>query len=384
MIFEYILNAIALGVVFLYGSTGEIITEKSGHLNLGIPGIMCVGAAGGCASLHLLIMSGVTNGIVLVTVGILCAFLCAALMGLLYSFLAVSLHANQNVTGLAMTTFGVGLMKYVIFGLTDGNSVPYLKALPAFRFPFANMGNALQYCGIMVFLGIIIAVVASVILFKTKIGLHLRAVGESPATADAAGINVNLYKYVATCIGSGIAGLGGLCYIMDYAGSREAYLSIEALGWLAIALVIFALWKPHSSIAGSIIFGALFVAGAFIPSLITPIPGWLNTVTVYVSDIFGGAMQEITSIASGELAVLQGCATAVNSVLGAFEWVINDLLLGSVISAVEFMRSMKAAPLFEMLPYVVTVIVLVVTSMRNKKENQPPASLGLSYFREER
>ncbi|MBE6684787.1 MAG: ABC transporter permease [Ruminococcaceae bacterium] len=320
MFWDYLLSALALGMTFLYGSTGEIITEKAGHLNLGIPGIMCVGAAGGCASLHYMIMGGVTNGFVLVVVGILCSFLSAALMGLIYSFLAVSLHANQNVTGLALTTFGVGLMKYIIFDLTDGNSVPYLQALNAFRFPFASANNAWKYCGVMVFLAIIIALVTSFVLFKTKVGLHLRAIGENPATADAAGINVTAYKYVATCVGSGIAGLGGLCYIMDYAGSREAYLSIEALGWLAIALVIFAMWRPHISIFGSLIFGALFIAGAFIPSLIS----------------------------------------------------------------LKILQTMRAAPLLKMLPYVVTVIVLIITSVKDKKENQPPASLGLSYFREER
>ncbi len=315
-IFDYLLNAIALGATFLYGSTGEILIEKSGHLNLGIPGTMCVGAASGCAVLHILVKGGVENGVVLVVLGLLASFIGAALMGLIYSVLAVSLKANQNVTGLALTTFGVGLMKFIIFNLREGNSVPYLSARSAFRFPFADQTNALQYCGVMVFLAIIVAIVVAILLFKTKIGLHLRSVGENPATADAVGINVTLYKYLATCIGSGIAGLGGLCYIMDYAGSREAYLSIEPLGWLAIALVIFALWKPHMSIFGSIIFGALFIAGAFIPGIVM-IPMW-------------------------------------------------------------------ATPLLKMLPYVVTIAVLIITSIKDKKENQPPASLGVPYFREER
>lgn len=320
MIIDYILNAIALGMTFLYGSTGEIITEKAGHLNLGIPGVMCVGAAGGCAALHHMILGGVTNGFVLVVVGILAAFISGAVMGLLFSFLAVTLHANQNVTGLAMTTFGVGFMKYIMFGLKQGNSIPYLKALDAFRFPFANSNTALKYCGVMVFLAIIVALASSFVLFKTKVGLHLRAIGENPATADAAGINVTLYKYVATSVGCGISGLGGLCYIMDYSGSREGYLSVEALGWLAVALVIFALWRPHISIFGSVVFGALFIAGSFIPTLIP----------------------------------------------------------------LKFLQTMAAAPLLKMLPYVVTIIVLVVTSIANKKENQPPSGLGLSYFREER
>lgn len=321
MFIEYLLSALALGMTFLYGSTGEIITEKAGHLNLGIPGIMCIGATGGCAALHVMISAGITNPIVWVVVGILCSFLAAALVGLLYSFLAVTLQSNQNVTGLVITTFGVGVMKYVMFGLTDNDGgVPYLKALSAFRFPFASSNTSLQKCSITALLAVVIALVTSYVLFKTKIGLNLRAVGENPATADAAGINVVGYKYAATCIGSGIAGIGGLSYIMNCSGSREGYLSIEAFGWLAIALVIFALWKPHLSVLGSFLFGLLYIAGSFIPSII-PIPAF---------------------------------------------------------------KTMWATPLFEMLPYVVTIVVLVVSSIKEKKENQPPASLGLSYFREER
>ncbi|MBQ8005115.1 MAG: ABC transporter permease [Clostridia bacterium] len=314
---NYILNAIGLGATFLYGSTGEIITEKAGHLNLGIPGVMCVGAAGGCAALHYMIINGVTNGFLLVIIGIIASFGAGALMGAIYSFLTVTLKSNQNVTGLAMTTFGVGLMKYIMSGLIEGFSVPYLRAIPYFRFPFANTTNALKYCGVMVFLAIIIALGASFVLFKTKAGLHLRAVGENPATADAAGINVTLYKYVATCIGCGIAGLGGLCYIMDYSGSQEGYLTIEALGWLAVALVIFALWRPHLSIFGSIVFGALYIAGSFITRF-------------------------------------------------------------------NIIKTMAVNPLIEMLPYVVTIIVLIVTSIRDKKENHPPSGLGVNYYREER
>ena len=311
---EYLLSAVPLGMTFLYGSTGEIITEKAGHLNLGIPGIMCIGAAGGCFALQC--MYGTTiSPVLIVFFAIMFSFISGALAGLLYSFLAVTLQANQNVTGLALTTFGVGLMKFIMSKLV---SLKYLYAVDYFRFPFTRSTGALKYCGVMVFLAIAIAIVAAYILKKTRVGLYLNAVGENPATADAVGINVTAYKYIATCIGSGIAGLGGLFYIVDYSGSQEAYLSIEALGWLAIALVIFALWRPNISIFGSAIFGALYVAGAFIPS-------------------------------------------------------IRELHV-----------SMSATPLLKMLPYVVTIIVLIVTSIKNNRENQPPASLGLPYFREER
>ena len=186
------------------------------------------------------------------------------------------------------------------------------------RWPFAGRQDSLQCLGVMFFLAVIIAVLSSWVLFRTRVGLHLRAVGENPATADAVGINVTKYKYLATCIGSGIAGLGGFYYIIDYMASQEAYLSLEAFGWLSIALVIFALWRPHMTIIGSVAFGFLFSCSSFI----TNIPG------------------------------------------------INV--------------TMVTKPLLKMLPYVFTIIVLIISSIRNKRENQPPASLGLSYFREER
>ncbi|MBR5241896.1 MAG: ABC transporter permease [Clostridia bacterium] len=315
---DYVIASIAIGMTFLYGCTGEIITEKAGHLNLGIPGIMCIGGSFGCYAITLTYKSGIP-GFLVILIAIVASILGGALMGFVYSFLTVSLKANQNVTGLAMTTFGVGLTKFIMNRLAI-NSAAYLHALKYFRFPFYGVKGvgALVYCGIMLYLAIAIAVVTAFVLNKTKVGLHLRAVGENPATADAAGINVTRYKYLATIIGSSVAALGGLYYIMDYAGSNEAYKTIEALGWLAVALVIFTLWRPNLSIIGSIVFGFLYLAGTRIPTIL------------------------------------------------------------------GIKLSMSATPLLQMLPYVVTIIVLIIISVRKKRENQPPASLGLPYFREER
>ena len=312
---NFLIDSLAFGATFMYGSTGEIISEKAGHLNLGIPGIMCVGGAGGCLLLNIAGNKGLPP-FLLVIIGVLGAILLATLCGLIYSFLTISLRANQNVTGLALTTFGVGLMKVIVVKLDPKNYLFGTKEF--FRWPFADRTDSLQRLGILFFLAVVVALAASWVLFRTKVGLHLRAVGENPATADAVGINVTRYKYAATLIGSGIAGLGGFYYIIDYMVSQEAYLSVEAFGWLSIALVIFALWRPHLTIIGSIAFGFLFSCTSFI----TNIPG------------------------------------------------INVTI--------------KMMPILEMLPYVVTIIVLIITSIRNKKENQPPASLGLSYFREER
>ena len=312
---NFLIDSLAFGATFMYGSTGEILTEKAGHLNLGIPGIMCMGGAGGCLVLNLIGNSNLP-GFLIVLLGILGAFFMSVLMGLIYSFLTITLRANQNVTGLALTTFGVGLMK-VIFSKLD-STVYLVGPKELYRWPFAGRPDALQCLGVMFFLAVVIALLASWVLFRTKVGLHLRAVGENPGTADAVGINVTRYKYVATMVGSGIAGLGGFYYIIDYMASQEAYLSLEIFGWLSIALVIFALWRPHMTIIGSTVFGFLFSCSSYITNI-----SWINV-------------------------------------------------------------TMAAKPLLKMLPYIVTILVLIVTSIRNKREDQPPQSLGLPYFREER
>ena len=312
---NFLIDSVAFGATFIYGSTGEILTEKAGHLNLGIPGVMCMGGAGGCLILNMIGKSGLPP-FAIVLLGMLGSVLFSVLCGLIYSFLTVSLRANQNVTGLALTTFGVGLMKVIMIKLDA--TVYLVGPKEYYRWPFAARQDSLQTLGILFFLAIAIALIAGYVLTRTRVGLNLRAVGEAPATADAVGINVIRYKYLATCIGSGIAGMGGFYYIIDYMASQEAYLSVEALGWLSIALVIFALWRPPMTIIGSTVFGFLFSCSSFI----TNIPG----ITV----------------------------------------------------------TMAMKPLLRMLPYVVTILVLIITSIRNKRENQPPASLGQSYFREDR
>ena len=312
---SFLIDSLAFGATFMYGSTGEIITEKAGHLNLGIPGIMCMGGAGGCLVLNMVGASSLP-GFMIVILGILGSVALAMLMGLIYSFLTVTLRANQNVTGLALTTVGVGLMKVIMSKVDPAIYLVGPKKL--YRWPFAERTDSLQCLGVLFFLAVIIAIVSSYVLYRTKVGLHLRAVGENPGTADAVGINVTKYKYAATCIGSGIAGLGGFYYIIDYMTSQEAYLSLEAFGWLSIALVIFALWRPHMTIIGSTIFGFLFSCSSHIANI-----EWLSV-------------------------------------------------------------TMAAKPFLKMLPYVFTILILVVTSIRNKRENQPPMSLGLPYFREER
>ncbi|MBQ9481512.1 MAG: ABC transporter permease [Clostridia bacterium] len=317
---QFISQAFRFSMVFLYGSTGEIITEKTGHLNLGTPGVMCIGAAGGCLGAYIYV-SNTENvvWILAVLIPFLFAAVFAGLMGLLYSFLTVSLRANQNVTGLMITTFGVGLANFIKskLGVSVDNAITSLMGSFRARLPFAEsmgwFGQLFFSYGIMVYVAIVIAIATALILNKTRAGLHLRAVGESPATADAAGINVTAYKYVATIIGSAISGLGGLFYTLDFNGAWDSGLnSTQALGWLAVALVIFVVWKPNFAIFGSFIFGALYL-----------LPNYINS-----------------------------------------SFAMRDII--------------------QMLPYVVTIAVLIVTSIADSKNTQPPASLGLNYFREER
>ena len=316
--------AITFGTVILFGALGELITEKSGNLNLGTPGIMYLG---GIASLigAFFYENGNPNPnpVVGILIALICAIIASALGGLLFSFLTITLRANQNVTGLTLTILGSGIANF--FGgslnkLAGGvGQISVATTSSGFRAVTGlsnagTVGKLLFSYGFLTYVGIVFAILVSLFLNRTRAGLNLRAVGESPATADAAGINVTAYKYLATCVGSAVTGLGGVFYTMNYVkGTWANDGSIEGLGWLALALVIFASWRSLNTIWGSYLFGILY---------------WLF---FYI----GGLTR-------------------------------------------------YSQELFKMLPYVVTIIVLVVTSMRKKKENMGPAALGLSYFREDR
>lgn len=321
---SFIKAAIIQGIPLLFGATGEIITEKSGNLNLGIPGIMYMGGISGIIGGYLYErLTDAPIAALCILIPLLSSLVGSTLMALIYSFLTITLRANQNVTGLALTTMGVGIGNFFggsllsFFG--ESGSISLLTTGKCFKasLPFASklglFGDTFLSFGFLAYIAIIIALVASWYLNRTRSGLSLRAVGENPATADAAGVNVTLYKYLATCIGGAIAGLGGLYFVMDYTGGAWTNDGFGDRGWLAIAIVIFALWRPKSAILSSFVFGGLYIICTYIPNL---------------------------SSASKEL--------------------------------------------IKMMPYIVTIIVLVISSIRKRRENQPPASLGLPYFREER
>lgn len=322
----FLFNIVVYNIPLLYGTVGEIMIEKSGSLNLGVEGIMAVGAIFG----YLIGCSA--NSL---TVGILASFLCAGLFGIIFAVLTVTMQANQNVTGLTMTTFGVGLFFFIGKGLSG--SWPVMTAYSninngfksALEIPLLSkipvLGKAFFSHNILVYLGIVIAVAVWIYLNKTKVGLRLRAVGENPGAADSLGINIALYKYIHIVIGSGIMGIGGYYMGLNLGGSFEgSNCWINGYGWIAVALVIFANWSTAKAILGTLVFG------------------FFNTLQIY----------------SGSLAY------AFPKSLG---------FLGKV-----------PPQLYQALPFIITALVLIFASVNKKKKMAQPAALGLNYYREER
>ena len=320
----FIQQAVGQAVAILFGASGEILIERSGNLNLGIPGVMYMGGISGLMGAFFY-ENSTENPVPFVgfLISVMAALIASAIGGLIYSFLTISLRVNQNVVGLSLTTFGVGFGNFFggsISKLAGGvgqisvkstasaytANIPGLSKVPV-------IGEIFFHYGVMTYVSVIAALILSWFMFHTRTGLNLRAVGESPATADAAGISVMKYKYVATVVGSMISGLGGLYFVMEYLGGTWTNNGFGDRGWLAVALVILALWKPVNAIWGSFLFGALYILYIYVPGL-----------------------------------------------------------------------SRGQQELCKMLPYVVTIIVLIITSFRNKLENQPPAGLGQAYFRENR
>lgn len=300
MFIKFLIAAVAAGVPLLFGTVGEIITEKTGHLNLGVEGMMSIGACSG-------FMFGYFSDSF--AVAVIMAALAGALSALIYAVLTVTFMANQNVTGLTLTIFGVGLANFLGIIMLGKSEQGTLK-LPPNVTAQMNGGTFTPF----VYIGIAIAVLCGIYLSKTKTGLNVRAIGENPAAADAAGIKVTKWKYINIVMGGAICGIGGAYCSMIINGGVWISDNVGGLGWIAVALVIFANWKPINAIWGSFIFGALRILKFYVPKSIFPFPN-------------------------------------------AF---------------------------YDMLPFLITAIVLVISSMRKSKRMSIPANLGLNYFREER
>ena len=308
--------ALLAGTPLMFGTLGEIVTEKAGNLNLGVEGMMSIGAIAG------FYVGFTTQNIVLAVLG---AFLAGLLSALIYAFLTVTLKANQNVTGLTLTIFGVGFANFFGDFLRESAGIDVLKlsdkitnTVQAIHIPVLSdipyVGKLFFQYNPFVYFGILLCILMGIYILHTRKGLNLCAVGENPGAADAAGVNVTRVKYSNILLGGGVCGIGGAYISLVLCGDIWVTDSVNGLGWIAVALVIFASWNPFKAILGSFIFGAFNILKFYIPKNIVTIP----------------------------------------------------------------------EAIFDMLPFLVTAIVLIVTSIRKSKENTQPAGCGINYFREER
>lgn len=306
---SFLAAAIVAGTPLLFATIGEIITERSGNLNLGVEGMMLMGAVMG------FMVGSMTGNAFLALVAAMIAGACGALI---FAFLTITLRANQVVSGLTLTIFGTGFSSFVGQPLV-GKIAP--EGIRTFFKPFhvpllgdiPVIGPVFFRQDAFVYIGYVAAILLGIYLFKTSKGLNLRAVGENPGGADAAGINVTLYKYAHTLLGGALCGLGGAYLSLVYVPAWQEGIT-AGRGWIAVALVIFATWNPFKALFGAYLFGGLDITGFRIQGLGIP-----------VSQYF-----------------------------------------------------------IDMLPYLVTIAVLVASSMKKSKENAPPKALGNPYFREER
>ena len=309
MLISFLTAAVIAGTPLVFATLGEIMTEKAGNTNLGVEGMMFMGAIIG-------FLVGLSSN------NPLLAMLGAAAAGgagaLLYAFLTVSLRANQIVCGLTLTIFGEGFASFlgqsVMGSLVPAGiqtffrprPIPVLSSIP-------YIGEIFFTQDVFVYFGYVLILAATIYLFKAKQGLNLRAVGESAASADASGINVTAYKYIHIVLGGALCGLGGAYMSLVTVPVWQENI-IAGRGWIAVALVIFASWNPIKALIGGFLFGGLSIIGFRLQSM-----------GIHVSQY-----------------------------------------------------------LIDMLPYAATIIIVIISTRKNKKEDMAPADLGNAYFREER
>jgi general nucleoside transport system permease protein len=306
---NFLIAVVIAAMPLVYATLGELLCEKVGNLNLGVEGMMLMGAVMGFR------VGLATNSPVL---AVLAALLSGAVGAAMFAFLTVSLRANQVVTGLTLTIFGGGFAGLIgrdvvgvplAIGIRDSFNtipIPLLSNIPWIGKPLFDQ-DMLVYGGFLC--------VALMIFYfkKTRAGLNTRAVGENAAAADASGINVTLYKYANIIIGGALCGLGGAYMTLVTIPVWQENV-VAGRGWIAVALVIFASWRPAKALLGALVFGALSILGYR----------------------------------------LQAMGISVSQYL------------------------------VDMIPYIATILIVIISTHKNRKEDLPPADLGNPYFREER
>jgi general nucleoside transport system permease protein len=318
-----ILSVIAASTPLLLAASGELVVERSGVLNLGVEGMMLVGAAMGFWGMQRAPGTDATA----LTLAVLTAGFAGLVMALAFAILVVSLRANQIVSGLALTIFagGLGLSSYLgnDLGLADVPAKHQFGDIDVFGLKDTPVvGPILFHQSALVYLSWALTVLIALYLSRTRLGLNVRAVGENPGAADAMGINVRLYRYAHVLAGGALAGIGGACYSLAITpGWTDGDSLVGGAGWIAIALVIFSFWRPELCLVGAYLFGGL---------------------------------------AGGVPAAIQAH---------------NYKAIPAFFKTSEFLNS---------LPYVMTIVVLVMVSTSfARRRIGAPAALGVPYVREE-
>lgn len=312
----FLQTAAQMGTHILFATLGAILCEKVGNLNLGVEGMMLMGASVGFS----VAINTSSPWLAVIAAG------CAGGFGaLIYAVITVTFKGNQTVTGQVLTIFGTGVSGMLGRGLSGialpegvtnafaAKTIPILSEIPV-------IGKMLFEQSIYVQMAIVTAIFIYIYLNKTNMGLNTRYIGENPGAADASGINVTMYKYINIIAGGFLCGVGGAFLSLVYVPRWQDNITAGA-GWIAVALVIFSTWNPAKAVFGAYLFGALRGVGF--------------------------KMQNVHMNLFGK----------------------------------EFTFSSQ---LLDMLPYIATIVVLVLITKHKKKEHQPPKSLGNAYFREER
>jgi ABC-type uncharacterized transport system permease subunit len=276
-------SAVLYGTPLLFGALGELLAERSGVINLGVEGMMLVGAV---VSFWIVQTVGGPGWFVLTT-AVVVAGAASGLTALIHAGLTVGLRANQIVSGIALTIFGTGLAAYL------GN-VGEVGGRPP-RFHFARLdvfglrdapivGPIIFHQNALVYISWILVIVIAVYVNRTRWGLRLKSVGESPETADSMGVNVAAYRYIHTVLGGVLAGVGGAFFSLVIALNWLDGLTAGA-GWIAIALVIFSFWRPLPAMGGAYLFGGLSSLGFVLQSREVKLPPEVFSAMPYVMTI---------------------------------------------------------------------------------------------------
>ena len=276
ILFSIIVTGIIAGTPILLAATGEIITERAGILNMGVEGMMLIGAV------TAFLVSGKTDSI---WVALITSMLAGGAAALIIAFLTVTLRANQVACGIALTIFGTGFSAYLgksligtppVAGILPIN-IQVLSEIPVIGEIFAKLDA-------IVYLSIFLAISVWFLLFRTKIGLLLRSCGENPASSDSLGVNVVAIRYVSIVIGGVFAGLGGAYLSLAFSPSWVENIT-AGRGWIAIALVVFAMWNPLRALLGSFIFGIIDSLGLHLQAIGITIPSFLLKMLPYLFTI---------------------------------------------------------------------------------------------------